>query len=35
MQTAAQIHSDMGISIQINQLGIGSTQNKMSLCNAF
>ena len=27
MQTAAQIHSDMGISVQINQLGIGSTQN--------
>ena len=27
MQLAAQIHSDMGISVQINQLGIGSTQN--------
>ena len=27
MQEAAQIHSDMGISVQINQLGIGSTQN--------
>jgi len=27
MQEAAQIHSDMGIAVQINQLGIGSTQN--------
>ena len=27
MEEAAQIHSDMGISVQINQLGIGSTQN--------
>jgi len=27
MQEAAQIHNDMGISVQINQLGIGSTQN--------
>ena len=27
MQKAAQIHSSMGISVQINQLGIGSTQN--------
>ena len=27
MQQAAQIHNDMGISVQINQLNIGSTQN--------